>query len=136
MRYFLAQKPCINLQDGLYLKLNNLSQSNKILGCFCSIPVAILDVALDTLKTPLWMIECVAMAAINLVGVAFSNKYTLKDALAHTEWALICAADIPVKLFLAPVKVVFQFIVIIINPKDAQSINYAKPTFKKTYHLV
>lgn len=127
--YFFHQK-IVNLQDELYSKLNNFSQSNKTQGRFCSIPVSILDVALDTFKSPLAAIEYLAMAAINLVRAAFSKQFTLKDALACTEFALGSAVNIPVKLVLAPVKIIFQLFAIIMNPEKVQSIHYQNPTFQ------
>jgi len=130
MKSHLVLKTVTDLQDGIYSKLNNFSQSNKIAGRFFSIPISILDVVLDTLKTPLAAIEFVAMVAINLIGAAFSNKYTLKDALAHTEWALTGIACTPVKLVMAPIKIAFQFFAILVNPEKVQSINYFKPTFQ------
>lgn len=140
MRTYFVNQKISELQDQLYSKLNNFSQSNKTLGRFCSIPVSILDVALDTFKSPLGAIEYVAMAAINLIGAAFSKEFTLKgftfkeltlkDALGCTEFALGAAVNIPVKLVVAPVKIIFQFIAIIINPEKVQSINYLKPTFQ------
>jgi len=126
---FVLQKTA-GLQDSLYSGLNNFSQTNKILGRFCSITVSILDVALDTLKSPLNAIEHVAMAAINLIGAVFSTKFSLKDALASTEFALGSAVNTPVKLVVAPFKIIFQLFAIIINPEKVQSINWLKPTFK------
>ena len=119
-----------DLQGKLYSKLNNFSRSNEILGRLCSIPVSILDVALDTLKTPLSAIEYLAMAAINLIGALFSKKYTLKDALANTEWTFAAIANTPVKLFMAPIKIVFQFFAILIHPEKVEPIDYNKSTFK------
>lgn len=127
MRPYLVQKHLGNLQGSLYFKLNNFSQSNKIAGRFCSIPISILDVALDTLKIPLTTIESVARASINLIGATFSNEYTLKDALAYTERALGSIAVIPVKLVMAPIKITFQFFAIIINPEKVQSISQNTP---------
>ena len=120
----------INLQNTIYCELNVFSKSNKIAGRFCSIPISLLDVGLETLKTPLSAIEFVAMAAINLIGAAFSTEYTLKDALLLTGRALDRIATIPTKLVMAPIKIAFQLFAIIINPEKVQSINSQNPTFK------
>ena len=130
MRSSFVYQKATELQNNLYSKLNNFSETNEALGRFCSIPVSILDVGLDTFKLPLSVIECVAMAAINLIGAAFSTDFTLKDALASTEFALAAVANTPVKLVIAPVKIIFQCFAIIINPQKVQSINWQKPTFK------
>ncbi|MDF2549343.1 MAG: hypothetical protein K0S07_410 [Chlamydiales bacterium] len=129
MKSNLISESFTGLQDKLYDKLNEFSHSHKILGRMCSVPVSVLDVTLDTVKMPVRIIECVAMAAINLIGAAFFDKYTLKDALAHTDWALGVTANIPVKVVMMPLKIAFQFFAILINPEKVQSINYFKKTF-------
>lgn len=70
------------------------------------------------------------MAAINLIGAAFSTKFKLKDALACTEFTLGAAVNTPVKIVTAPFKIIFQLFAIIINPEKVQSINWYRPTFK------
>lgn len=109
-------------QKELYSKLNNFSQTHKTMGRFCSIPVSVLDVAIETSKAPIGSIECLAMAAINLVGLAFSKKFTLKDALINAEFTLISIVVTPVKLATAPLKVIYQLFAILINPEKVQSI--------------
>ncbi len=154
MRTYFVTKQITNLQETLYAALNGLSQTHKTLGRFCSVPVSILDVGLDTLKSPLGVIEYVAMTAINLIGAAFFKNVKLKDVLAYTNWTsndffcseearftlkdvlvstehtLIAAANLPVKLVVAAPKIIFQFFAIIINPEKVQSISLEKPVFK------
>jgi hypothetical protein len=120
----------IKLKEQLYDNLNNFSQSNKTLGRFCSIPVSILDVGLDICSTPLSVIEYAAMAAINLVGAVFSKKCTLKDSLAYTEYTLRATVNIPVTIVIAPIKLIFQFFAIIIDPEKVKSSHYGNPTFQ------
>ena len=131
MRTYAVYDTISKLQDNLYAKINSFSETNKILGHLSAIPVALLDVALDTLKTPLGGIECIALAAINLIGAAFSKKFTIKDALASTQFALGCTANIPVALMMAPIKMIFQASAIAINPRKVQSINYNKAAFQE-----
>ena len=111
-----------DLQDEIYYKLNTFSKSNKIAGRFCSIPISILDVGLETLKIPLSAIEHIARAAINLIGAAFFKDYTLKNALLLTELAVGLIALTPAKLVLAPINIVYQLFAIIINPEKVESI--------------
>ena len=80
---------------------------------------------------PFIAIEKIAMAAINLIGAAFSNKYRLKDALISLESGLMATMAIPVKLVLVPFKISFQFFAIIINPVAVKSISDTRPTFKQ-----
>lgn len=129
MKSFLVREVTVSLQDGLYDKLNKFSRSHAILGRFCAVPVSLLDVGLETLRTPLSAIHCVAMAAINLIGAAFSEKFTLKDVIFFVEGALGNALHTPIALAMAPIKLIFQFSVIIINPEKVNSINPFNPTF-------
>ncbi len=128
MRSNFIQDKTTELQNNLYSQLNKFSQTNKTLGRFCSIPVSILDVALDTLRSPLHAIEQVAMVAINLIGAVFSTEYSLRDALFSTESALASAVNTPVKLAMAPFKIIFQLFAIIINPEKVHPLNYQKKT--------
>lgn len=137
MKTRLIAMHCENVQDCIYNKLNDFSKSHPILGRLSSIPVSLLDVTVGTLQSPLSAIECIAMAAINLIGAAFSRigaafsrKYTLKDALANVEVSLANLANTAVKLLMTPFKIIFQTSAIIINPQTVQSINYNKPTFE------
>ena len=70
------------------------------------------------------------MAAINLIGASFSKKFTIKDALANAQYALGSAANTPVVLIMAPIKIIFQSLKIAINSNKVQSINYNKSAFK------
>lgn len=113
-------------QNHLYTKLNNFAVSNKIAGRLCSIPVSILDVALDLSATTLAAIECIAVAAINLFGAVYRKDCTLRKALIYTEFALMLFSAIPSQLLIGPIKIAFQFFTIIINPTTAESINFTK----------
>ena len=120
MRSYFIEGSFTRLQNNIYSKLNN---SNKIAGRFCSIPISILDVGLETLKRPLSAIESVAMVAINLIGAAFSNECALGDALSHTISAGEYIAFTPLQFIMAPFELVFQLFAGMINPKNAKSIN-------------
>lgn len=129
MRTYFIPEITTRLQENLYVKLNKFSQKNKTSGRLLSIPVSILDVAIDTLRTPLSTIEFVAMLAINTIGASFSKEYELKDSLICIEFALCSFVETPIKLAVAPLKIFFQFFAIIIDPTKVQSINFLKPTF-------
>ncbi len=118
-------------QLSFYRNFNTYSESNPILGRLLSIPVSIIDVAVDSLKFPLVAIECVVLGFIHLVGALFSNRYTLKNALQYADFALSRIVVTPIKLGMAPIKIVFQFFAILIDPKKVQSINMRYPTFKQ-----
>lgn len=130
MKDSIVLKKGSDLQNDLYVKLNDFSKTNKTMGRFCSLPVSVVDVALNTLRLPLASIEYIALFAINLIGAAFSKQCTLKDALYCTELAIQAAVSTPIKLLMAPLKIVFQFFAIIIDPETVQSVEWSKPTFK------
>lgn len=94
-----------------------LNKRDAFTGRLASLPVALVDVALDILK-PLAAIEDLAWAAINLIGALFCDEnFALKHALLLTERGLSRVAQIPVKIVMAPYKVAFQFAAILIDPK-------------------
>jgi len=109
-------------QNNLYDKLNCFSSTDKTAGRIIAIPVGISDVVLDTLKTPLCAINNIYLIAINLIGSAFYQRFSLKRALKNTELALQNISAIPVKLAMAPIKLIFQIFTGIINPTQVSSI--------------
>lgn len=112
-----------NKQDALYKGLNDLSKSHKTLGRLCSLPVSLADVAMDTLKVPLNVIESVAMVAINLIGKLFSNKYSVKHAILHADSAICSFPATPAKLLMAPIKFAYQFFAIALDPVNVKRTN-------------
>lgn len=119
-----------NLQTGLYDKLNKFSASHQISGRICSIPVSLLDVSLDIFKSPLRSIENVALVAINLIGAIFKENCTIKHAVLNAESALTGIVILPVKIVIAPLKIIYQFFAIIIDPVKVNSIANLQYTFK------
>ncbi len=97
-----------NLQNSLYKGLNNFSLNNKNLGRLCSIPVAVLDVGIDTSSYPVYMINNVAMVAINLIGAAFNREYTLKQAICHTQCILSTPGCFVGHIFTVPLQLIHQ----------------------------
>lgn len=133
MRAEQVEYVCGNLiQDNLYKNLNSFSTSHPILGKVAAIPVSILDVAVETLKTPLRVIEEVALVILNLLGALFSEKYTIKDALANFEWSLRDSASVPVVVAIMPIKLIFQLIASIFDPARVLSINYRRYTYPRS----
>ena len=102
------------LQQDLYLKLNKFSQKHNILGSASAIPVAAADVGKsDTLKTPLKIIEGVAMTAINLFGAAFRfYNCTVKLAIFDAQSTLVGIVSTPVAVVMVPIKFAYQMFAI------------------------
>lgn len=113
-KFFDNQTRC--LKNKLYKKLHDVSKNHSIVGRLSAVPVAIVDVALSTLRLPFAAIEQVALAVINLFGAAFSLKYTLKHALFYTKSAFSGIASAPVHIAMAPVNIIYQIFAIVINP--------------------
>jgi hypothetical protein len=109
-------------QYHLYRNFNEFSSEHKIAGRFAAIPVAILDVGLDTAKSPLGTIEALALVVINLLGAAFDNNCTIKDALWATRKAIISAFATIADLLLAIIKLVYQACVSLYDPEHVLSI--------------
>ncbi len=118
MRTLYSYALPIFIQTRLYEKLNDYSKSHSVLGRLCSLPVSFLDIGLETAKPPLWAIESVAMIAINLVGMVFSKKFSLKDALFHSEMAFTQTLSTPVRIIYSPIKFCYQFFAILIDPSN------------------
>ena len=76
----MAQNQLINYQ-------NEYAKNRSVLGRVSVIPVALFDVALQTLKTPLWAIERIVVAAMNLVGILFHQNCNLRDSLVCIQGA-------------------------------------------------
>lgn len=108
-------------QTKLYEELNEFSFSHEMLGRFCSIPVSLVDVTLETFKMPLAVIEHIVLAAIHLVGAAFCKKYKLKKSLDHMNFVLLKAVAIPFTLLKAPIQLSCQIFYIIEDPLNARS---------------
>lgn len=111
-------------QNDIYNKLNAYSKEQPFLGRLVSIPAAIGDVSLQTLKTPLTVIEYLAFAAINLFGAAFHEKCNLKDTLWNVEGFFCNLSIIPATLLLFPVKLVIQIFAGLYDPQNVKTINH------------
>jgi hypothetical protein len=131
-----AKDHSLSLQGQLYSRFNAFSQENPNWGRVCAIPVSLADVALETIKSPLAVIENIALAIINFlgavgsVGYKFKNSYTLKESLMTAQMALCHVVTTPVAIFMAMPKLAFQFFAIVIDPKTVQSITAQSPTYK------
>lgn len=117
-------------QANMYYKLNMFSVSQPLLGRLGAIPVSIIDVALDTIQPPLSAVESAVLVVFNVVGAIFRQyNYSLKDALANVEWTFMNLALASVKIALAPLKILHQFVAILVDPVNVNDINYYRATF-------
>lgn len=131
-------------QDSLYEKYNAFSKNHSFIGRLGSLPVALIDLTLDSLKTPLVIIECIAKAILHLIAKFFTipdpweenelcdsngdKRYTIlpsvKQAVLNVEQALNLVAAIPVTLLFLPIKIFYQTLVCFYDPKHVTSIIY------------
>lgn len=123
MRVLLIETNLVDWQRVLYERLNTFADTCPVQARLCAIPVALLDVGMNILIHPVRVINDVASAVFNLLGILFSNQCTLKNILNYTESALLESVCIPVKVLMAPVHVIFQVMSILVDPKKVQSID-------------
>lgn len=125
-----------DMQDELFNNLNNFSKSHKILGHLCAIPVAILDGAMEIAKIPLTIIGFLVLAAINLVGAVFSEKYKYKDALNYTAAAFMVTLITPIHLVKTSLNLMIGIFFSVIDPETVSSIrrlSRVSQTLEKCY---
>jgi hypothetical protein len=126
----------LKLQNDMYSKYKEYIKSHPNLVYPAAFTVAAIDVALDTLKTPLLVIDNLAMAVINLFGAAMykPNCYT-RLALAYTQTALANVFCTPVACAMVPLKFAFQVFDILRKPQAAGTINFQYKATKEPYGL-
>lgn len=129
MKTYIVDNSFTQMQNSMYEKLNKFArgglgeEKHSILSRIWSVPVCLIDEALEVVRYPLRAIERIVMAVINVIGIVFSNKYSLTDALFSLESGLKSIALFPVELGLAPLKALYQFVMILRDPGEASSIN-------------
>jgi hypothetical protein len=124
MKSLITDHYVTKAQNSLYQKLNTFSKSHNYLGRVVSIPVAFTDVALEFLKNPLRIIERIAFVGINLFGVTFNERCSLKDAICNAEYVLGNITCIPVAIVMTPVKLAFQILSGLYDAQNVTSINW------------
>ena len=69
---------------------------------------------------PLSLIENLALAAINLVGAAFSSKFSMKDALHHSITVLLLTAAVGLSPLLMSIIFLAETVNILKDPAKAR----------------
>jgi GDP-D-mannose dehydratase len=132
MRSATVDHNLAKLQQDMYGLFNAVSQDNNVLGRVFAIPVAAVDVALETFKAPLRTIEAVAMAAINLLGATRFSSCTVRHALFYAQTSFNYALSVPVAVLMAPILFVYQSCVALWDPENIKSISLY-PTVSNPY---
>ncbi len=132
MKTFYIDHYGTRMQNHIYAGLNGFaSKDDKEDICaarFCALPVALLDVTIETFKNPLKAIEALIFAIINFLGTLCSDQCSFKDAIYNLQRTLDYALESAVGAALAPLKIFYQTILIAYDPELTQSINY-QPDF-------
>jgi hypothetical protein len=110
---------------------------NKFLKCYkprFSIPFSIIDVTLDTLKSPLHAIEEVAKIPLNLAHAfrpSSDKRAVLKAIRLNTSNAIYYTLLTPVDLLTAPIKIMSQSLYLLNNSCDGQATSISRKTILK-----
>jgi hypothetical protein len=120
MRTIIVDHYGARLQQAMFHEVN----AHPVVACLGIIPIALLDVAIDTMRYPLRAIECVAMAIINLLGAVFTSNCEIKDALIGLESGLAHGLSVIGAVAMAPLKVLYQIFAIALSPSTVKSIDY------------
>jgi hypothetical protein len=122
-------------QDEIYSNYCNLKPYYQRV---CFIPCCIVDVTLDTLISPLSVIEEVAKIPLNLVSQLISSSgktSVLQDMRLNTSNAVFHTLLTPVKLLTAPIKIMSQFVHLqSLNENDRSSIHHRHNCKKNLSH--
>lgn len=112
---FSYSSHCIKkIQNSVYQELNDFKDEEenpslrKAAAVLLSFPVAILDIGLETLKSPATVLEQLAIAVIHIAMSAFSSEYSIRVALLSLESSLSHLFATPVKILLSPLKIAYQ----------------------------
>lgn len=120
MKMMVVEICASQLQDCMYEPLHNYAHKQPCLTRSAAVWVALGETAIDTLKLPLQVIEGLALAIINLLGVLLcADQWTIKGFLLNVEKMGTCAGRIPGAAVLAPFKFVYQTVMILSAPQEA-----------------
>ena len=111
-------------QDKLYEAQRLYARNHPYMGRVSMISVAILDVIWEVGKKILTVIENIAVAALNLIGCLFSQKFSFKEFMMLIEMGIGGVLTLPVAICLMPPKLIYQIFAGIYDPKNIKSITY------------
>lgn len=102
--------------------LNDFSERHPVAGRLLSIPISLIDVTLELVKSPILVVDSVANAILCLVDPRERTPANAKKALNHAEIALKEVWSIPITVLVAPIKFVLQTGAILRDPTTVSSI--------------
>jgi hypothetical protein len=104
----------------MYNQFHEIVEERPIQSWALVLPISVLDIGSDIIKSPLFVINCLGLAAIEMFGALWSSEYTLKHSVRLLEGAAATLIDIPIKLVFAPIKITLQVLAIIRDPIDVR----------------
>lgn len=107
--------------DHLYRNFNHFAKTHKKWARSMALPLAIFNSMADLATLPIIVIEQLALAAFNLIKVAFSAKSaSLSKCVAHLNTAgetLLCT---PQKILFSSIAIIIKTIFIMFKPEVAK----------------
>lgn len=105
-----------SLQNQMYDEFHEIVEARPIQSWALVLPISVLDIGSDIIKSPLYVINSLGKAAIEMFGALWSSRCTLKKSVRLLEGAAINLIGIPVHLVFAPIKITLQVLAIIRDP--------------------
>lgn len=112
-------------QYDMYGPITKKAQKHPTIAAVACIPAAFAEITLETLKSPLQIIEGLALVIINLLGMLFHKECTFKHLLLNLDKTFTFTIHTPVAFALAPFKFIYQAVCNFKNPKYAKCYNEA-----------
>jgi len=122
----------LEIQQNIYQAFNKFSRQHSIAGRLFSIPVSLVDVSLELLKSPVRVIDFIVSATLAPRIGDFTG------ALKMTELALKEVWSTPITVLMAPVKFALQTCKILYDPAKASSMgrrNFGDECEHKNYAI-
>ena len=104
-----------SLQEQMYDEFYKIVEERPIQSWALVLPISVVDIGSDIIKSPLFVINGLGLAAIEMFGALWSSEYTLKHSVRMLEAAAANLIDIPIQLVFAPIKITLQVLAIIRN---------------------
>jgi hypothetical protein len=92
------------MQLTLYLEHNKFTKDNPFCGQMCYLPARGIDCGLESIKTPLSVVEKTAVAFYNLFGKYCDNRCNTKDAAINISYVYMNMTSLPMSVLLIPLK--------------------------------
>jgi len=132
MLTYICREAFSKEQENLFACYTTFSRTNPTLGRVLALPVAIVDVTYETIKSPAAALENLITTIVNIAGHLFyllsgnysQKKFIMRDGLRTLQASLISCAATPIGCIMAPLKLFFQAINLLYEPVNSSTISY------------